>query len=228
MLITEVEFDLPPASSGLDLKQPVHKRAKGLHVSDVLRDIENRVIKPGLRPRDSELSKDELRRMGNYREGGFILELIIETLLAGDVRGASSLLLRKLVSHFFKQRMIARRRVRAQKEITVDLLPGTPDAMDMANWVLEEYKATWRASWRVQDMEQEFWYWFRQIQCYMYMVSRRFKKKCLHARLFVFFINGDYRESGPQIRQFNIECSWHELEENWQMMQRHFHRMRRA
>lgn len=226
MLITEVDFTLPPASSGLDLKKAPAPRGRGLHVSDVIRDISNRVIRPGERRQDTELTDDELRRMGNYREGGFILELIIEALMSGQLREAASLLTRKLVSHFFKYRMIARRHVKQQKEIFLDGLYGTPDAVDVANWVLEEYKCTWKASWRVENMELEFWEWFRQIMAYCYMLSRIRRKPLLRARLFVFFINGDYRQSGPQIRYFEIQFSMQELAENWDMLQRRAAKMK--
>lgn len=225
MLITEVGYTLPPASSGLALKKP-SRRSVGDHVSNTLRDIENKVILPGQRPSDVTLSPFEMQRMGNYREMGFIWELIVEALTTGKIQDSAPPFLHALVEHFFAARMIARRKVKQQGEIFVDDLFGTPDAMDLKNWVLEEYKATWKASWRVLNIEREFWYWFHQIMAYAYMISAVKKRWVLQGRLFVFFVNGDYRESGPQIRQFNMEFSIQELVENWDMIKRHHRRMR--
>lgn len=229
MLITEVDFTLPPASSGLDFRKPA-RRSRGLHVSEIIRSLDNRVLNPGQRRPDLELSDEEMRRMGNYREGGFILELAVDALLSGDLKEGGSLLLRKLVSHFFKHRMIARRKVALQGEIVIEVelpgkrkrtaLYGTPDGLDVPNLVLEEYKCTWRSSNRLANIEIDFVTWFWQIKEYLFMLSLIHGQHILCARLFVFFINGDYRKSGPQIRQFNLSFSWHELQENHDMLMR--------
>lgn len=204
-------------------------------MSNAIRLAENTVLKPGQRRPDTELSEEEMKRMGNYREGGFILELMVEALLSGEGKEAMVHSLRALTEHFFKQRLIARRKVVPQREICLEVqipgkrklvpLYGTPDALDVANWVLEEYKCTWRSSRRVASIEVDFWGWFVQIKEYMFMLSLIHGRHILNTRLFVYFIIGDYRESGPQLRQFNITCSWHELQENHDMLMRYVRKL---
>jgi hypothetical protein len=204
-------------------------------VSNAIRLAENTVLKPGQRRPDTELSEEEMRRMGNYREGGFILELMVEALLSGEGKEAMVHYLRAMTEHFFKKRMIARRKVVPQREICLEIqIPGkrklvplydTPDALDVPNLTLEEYKCTWRSSRRVANMEIDFWGWFVQIKEYMFMLSLIRGKRILNARLYVYFICGDYRESGPQLRQFNISCNWHELQENHDMLMRYVRKL---
>lgn len=187
-LIREIEFDLSRAGGSDAPRHP------GLHVSSIIRHLEV-TADPRLaakRQSDADMSEEDLKRMSNFRELGFMWEQVFEKQFAA--------------------RMIARRNVVAQDPIEKDGIHMTPDAFDIVNWVLEEYKCTWKSSSKVSDLENEFWAWFVQMKAYCYAL------KTFKARLFVFFVNGNYKGSGPQARWFDIEFKPRELETNWQMI----------
>lgn len=194
----ELQFDLGDTGEFLDFDVPwrvePEPRAKGLHVSDIIRHIENTALKPGQRRPDSALTSEEVRRIGPYREMGFIWERLVEMILA--------------------DRMISRRRdhVVRQPALVRDDIHLSPDALELLEWVLEEYKATWRSMRRAQDLENEFWAWMAQMMAYCLELETNV------ANLFVFFVNGDYRNSGPQIRHFRLEWTHKELKDNWAMI----------
>lgn len=178
----------------------VEQRSPGVHVSDVIRDIENVVTKPGKRRPTEELSRDERRRMGAYVHGGFAWEEVIR---------------RAVVSMYLAHEG----RFVAPGELCCDGLVGTPDWYDTEDDCIEEFKATWRSSRR--DIEHEFRSWWYQIMAYCFMADTR------GARLRVFFVNGNYAESGPQIKQWQCVFTGQELEMNWKMLTMHAKGMRR-
>ena len=87
-----------------------------------------------------------------------------------------------------------------------------PDPKGEAHIVVEEYKATWQSS--IRPPADNFKYMV-QIKSYCRAVNTNV------AILHVFYINGNYRGSGPQYRRFRIVFSDWELEENWKMILRH-------
>lgn len=186
MRITEMDttgFNLTPKSS----------RSPGVHVSDVIRDISNTVLKPGQREKYDTLSRDEQKRLGNYASGGWAWEQIIRKgLIDAGV----------LLDQYVKP-----------EEFTLNGIHGTPDWLDTINWVNVEFKATWRSSNR--PLEPDFWEWICQFKAYCKMLA------CTATDLHVFFVNGDYRESGPQYKRYLLEFSKLEIEENWEMIRNH-------
>lgn len=170
------------------------------------------------------------------------------------VRMALGFILETFIEHAFKVWMSAsrRRRVVTQTELSVPT-PGGPIFMtldgidydsDPDGPVVEEYKATWRSmrklgstGWSdMQDLsdqdlatvrdglEAEFWEWLVRIKGYCRAVGTR------KARLVVLFVNGDYSwrpGHGPQIRQFDLEFTEQEIQENWVMGERMAARIRR-
>lgn len=173
------------------------KRSPGVHVSDIIRDLENTVTKPGERKDFKDLSPDEKRRMGNYVAVGWAWEEIFKRqMLAMDAsvwRDAA--------------------RYQHKFELVKDAIIATPDYVDTKEDVLIEFKATWRSSGR--DIQSDFWSWWVQIKAYCHMLGLD------HARLIVFFVCGDYRESGPQIKMWDAKFTSVELEENWIMLHQH-------
>jgi hypothetical protein len=168
-------------------------RASGLHVSDIIRHIENTITKPGKRPRVSDLSHEERRRMGRYTEVGWMWEEVIRSAMKRTYYSGI-------------------KRFEDVGELESDGIYGNPDWFDTEDWCVEEFKATYRSSRR--PIGSDFWSWFVQIKAYCHLTETRF------ARLRVFFVNGDYRESGPQFKLWQLSFEVKELESNWGMLRR--------
>jgi hypothetical protein len=199
-------YKLDPATwtGGAAVASPSEVRSPGLHVGAIIREIENATIKPGERKATHELSKAEHARMGVYVEMGFIWEMMVE--------------------HFFRQRMLSRRLAEAgvvsQQEVDLDGIFLTPDGWCSADDTIEEYKATWRSARRGQPPEalfdaENFWSWGVQNRCYCKAWGTN------KGRFFVFFVNGDYRDSGPMVWQYDVTWTPLELTETWDMILRH-------
>lgn len=194
--VVEVEYDLKEVAGGLALSLPgPAPRSTGLHVSGIIRDIDNRLIHRGERQLDAELSPDELRRMGNYRDMGFMWEQVF--------------------TEVFAQRERLKLDGIHQQEMERDGIYGTPDWIAIDPWRVVDFKCTWRSSRRVPNIQEDFRTWFMQLKAYCYMV------KTAHAELIVFFVNGDYLQSGPQRRRFQITFGMRELVDNWELLKRH-------
>jgi hypothetical protein len=195
-------MDLDHISGGLgDLMMSPARRSYGSHVSDVLRDIDNRLINVGQRPTDHDMSPQEIRRMGPYREAGFIWELVFE--------------------HFWGERMLTRHRGRnviKGAELEKDGIFGSPDGiMECVGEPdrIQEYKWTSRSSKRVANFATDFRNYIMQLKSYCYMAETPY------ADLYLFFAAGDYDSSGPQPRHFSITFSMRELKAHWEMLLRH-------
>ena len=167
------------------------------HVSEIIRDIQNKVTHKGKRKAYDDLTADERRRMGNYTSMGWAFERVIEAAL------------RDVWSVYFR----SRDRYQKPGELVLDGICGTPDWIDLQDWTVGEFKATWRSSRR--SIEVDFWSWLCQIKAYCKLLATK------SARLYVFFVNGDYRESGPQLKAYAIQFTDAEIEENWQMLLQH-------
>lgn len=193
------EIDPKTMASGVgeEFESPA-PRSAGFHISNILRDIENRLLKRGQRKPYDDLTDQEKSRMGKYTEMGFIWEVVVESV--------------------WKRRMLSRRKEAGairQTEIERDGIYMTLDAVIPGKpWIVEEYKATWLSS-RHPIEGPKFWYWREQQKGYCGAVDTN------RSNLFVFHVNGDYRESGPQAKAWEIEWSPRELAENWQMVTRH-------
>jgi hypothetical protein len=178
----------------LDLAETLARRAMPsrsvgrIHVSEVLRWIDNRVIHQGQRKAYTELSQSERRRMGAYTAMGWVWEDLIGTSLAPMFGGD----------------------IIKPGEVELDGIAGNPDGLELTRSAIDETKATWRSSRR--PIETDFWSWMCQIKAYCHMLRLR------EAMLRVFFVNGDYRDSGPQIKAWDIEFTERELEDNWKMI----------
>lgn len=169
-------------------------RSKGLHISELIRSLQNTVTHKGKRKPFDQLTSEEKRRMGGYTSMGWAFERVIEEAL------------KEVWSGYFR----VHDRYEKPGELHLDGLTGTPDWMDMEDWSVIEFKATWRSSRR--KIEEDFVSWLWQIGAYCKMLSTR------TAQLYVFFVNGDYRESGPQLKAFAIHFEKHEIEAYWKML----------
>lgn len=94
--------------------------------------------------------------------------------------------------------------------VLCDGISGSPDGIDFEDGAILEYKCTWRSCNR--DIELSFPHYWYQIKAYCYMVGVNI------GRLYVLFINGDYRGGGPVFKAWEARFTELELRENWEMI----------
>lgn len=224
MRVEEIPFDLDPAEMKSGIETDVwllEPRSPGLHQSDLIRDLENVVIKPGQRLDNADMSEEDRATARRYWELGFAWELILELV--------------------FKRRRVDGldpRKFLRQVEIEHDGVFSTIDAIHIPDWRVLEYKLTFRSAGRTGApvastkprvltgdeaayLVSEFWSWMCQL-----------KGNCLGhgtriASLFVFFVNGAYRPQVPQTRRFDFVFDDQDLLNNWRMLKQHEAVMRR-
>ena len=98
-------------------------------------------------------------------------------------------------------------------ELSLDDITGTPDLWDTVDWATVEIKLTWASSRRAVDIEDPwFWRYWAQLKSYAHMAGQS------TGRLIICFVNGDYKDSGPQALMWEDKWSVQELEENWEMI----------
>lgn len=91
-----------------------------------------------------------------------------------------------------------------------DGIVGSPDGIDCRDDAVLEYKCTWRSSNR--DIELSFPHYWWQVKSYCWMTGLDV------ARLYVLFINGDYRGTGPVFKGWQAHFTERELKDNWRMI----------
>jgi hypothetical protein len=201
--IIETDWELNPAElvSGFESDTYlVEPRSPGCHQSDIIRDIENIVIKPGQRRPDIEVTREELDTLNRYRELGFLWETVLEAAFK-----------RRRVSGLDSAKFLK------QVEVEHDGVFKTVDGIHIPDWRLLEYKLTFRSKNRasLDRFESEFWGWFAQL-----------KGNCLAhqtriASLFVMWVCGDYHPPVPVTRRYNIVFQDQDLIDNWTMLLNH-------
>lgn len=148
-------------------------------------------IEATLAPRE-EMEESQL---SNYRAGGFLWERLFSSAMADSIRGGD---------------------IVRPGEFAVDGIAGSPDNLRIDPWRVIETKCTWRSVQKFDDhMEKFMWTWLVQMKGYCRMVG------ALQAELYCFFINGDYRGSGPLPRGLLLSWSQLEIDENWRMITGH-------
>lgn len=202
MLITEVSSEeimailsKPPDPVGITGQ--TYERSPGVHISDIIRDLENTVTKPGKRPKMSELLPEEKKRMGHYTSMGWVWEEMVRRAMMETVYGGKDRYIRL-------------------GEIEKDDIYASPDCFDMEDFCVEEFKATWRSMRR--PLATDFWSWMVQVKSYCHMTDTQW------ARFRVFWVCGDYRNSGPTMKTYQIRFEVEELERNWAMLKTHAER----
>lgn len=202
-ILSAERFDLGDLAA--DLRPIAEGRTVGLHGSDIIRDIDNRILHPGQRLPYDQLTEFEIKRMGWYTEMGFIWEDII--------------------THHFRNRMLHRGEgfnwVTQQEYLHRDIL-WTPDGLDIYENEGIECKATWVASWKFENIDKYFWSWKTQMCAYADVMGVE------KYRLFVFWVNGDYKSSGPYVMDYRLRFSPQEKMDTMEMLVRHGQTMRAA
>lgn len=98
-------------------------------------------------------------------------------------------------------------------EVELDGIVGSPDGYDQSTGVLDEYKATWKSAHNAHP--EQVWKWLVQVKGYCKMLGTT------TVRFHVFYINGDYRGSGPIYRSYLFLFTQLEIDENWSMLVNH-------
>ena len=95
-------------------------------------------------------------------------------------------------------------------EIIVDGVIGSPDGVVINDKVvLNEYKCTWKST---RHSLEDNWRYMTQVKAYCYMI------KTVHAEMYLFYVNGDYKQSGPKFKHFELKFTEKELDDNWKML----------
>lgn len=106
------------------------------------------------------------------------------------------------------------------QEFWLDGISGSPDLISLSEWRLGETKYTWKSSRGLTELINSgtgpFWVWLVQMKSYCHMINTN------KARLFAFFVNGNYRDGyKPEWRTLDFEFTSMELRENWDMIKAH-------
>lgn len=136
----------------------------------------------------------EKGKLSTYAAGGFLWEYVIESAMARSLESKDCF---------------------RPGEIERDGVKMSPDLYDPGRLEVVELKCTWRSSNKWPAFEKHFWSWLCQMKAYAHALEVN------RARLVVFFVNGNYKDSGPQVKQARFEFTDGELQENWRMLVAH-------
>ncbi len=187
---------ITPFEHGLNLAQPSegYVRTPGLHMSDIYGSL-YKSIDPkryDKKGKDGKAQPFDLTKM----ELGTSFEELLEPVIAARILGQ-----------------------RPGEFVTIEP-PGiiySPDYLffDLADdTVLGEFKLTWYSS-RNAPYDPKFDKWFTQMKSYLYHLEME------RARLFVLFVNGNYKPPSPELLAWDIRFTQRELKDNWNTMERH-------
>lgn len=190
-------------------------RTPGIHVSDVLRDM---LVEIGRYERDATFN--DVR--GDL---GFAWEDVLGQQLAArmqpDAQAESCLPMVELERDGIYGSpdglLIAHLRREAW---SVDPSVDGREIIGMGELFVEETKATWMSSTHALD-SPKLLPWVLQGKTYCCLVG------CHALRIRAFFVNGDYRQSGPQVREWWVRFSQRELDEWWAGFTRRADKLRR-
>jgi len=110
-------------------------------------------------------------------------------------------------------------------ELTRGRIIGSPDGLqfDRDGGIVHEIKLTWKSS--RSDREEPThrlsteWMWLSQIKAYCAMASHAIQQPVTRGRLHVFWVCGNYKGSGPQAKQYDLNFTSDEVEANWKVME---------
>ena len=181
------------AAFGTDLQgDPLHDRPKGVHLSTIIHYLYEKIEKPKAKDGQDDLTAKNLK-MGF----GIAWENVLSWAIG---------------------RVYPTHQIVYPGYHTADGIIMNPDRFDYEKDRLEEWKCTWYSMRRASDpgkFRDFFWWWIMQAQAY----CRVLKTKQVLFR--VMFINADYAPPRPQPKQWLLEFSQRELDDNWMKVQRY-------
>jgi hypothetical protein len=169
-----------------------------------------------------EVSVADLQPAGSPRSPGLHVSQVLKSILVkleperfgGEMDWTKIELgfaVEALIEHAFRDRQ---QDILRLGELWKDEIAGTPDGMSFhdGTLIIHEIKCTWMSSTDCPD-HKKFAHWIWQIKSYCHMAET------CHARLHVFFVNGNYKDSrSPEYKEWDLLFSPSELEENWMMV----------
>lgn len=116
-------------------------------------------------------------------------------------------------------------------EIDKDGIIGSPDAIDLYEWTLHEYKVAWGSSglatppdlvnpYKTDSMRQKFRSYILQCQAYCHMLG------LVSAEITVLHVNGPWRPPLPTALRHRLLFSPGELEATWMLFRMHAEALR--
>ena len=214
MLVREVRCDF-------SLDHRASPRTPGQHVSEVIRDI---ALKMGVLKQDD---KEELDwTLARYR------------LACGDPAGVSTLFptaISRVALGLAWEQWVGEQweqiNFHSIGELEKDGLIGTPDGLEFwlpfppgearGHGAIHEIKLTWKSSRSDREKPQERlaqeFLWLAQTKAYCEMASQP-GFPVLQAMLHVYWVNGNYRGSGPEPRSYELRFTEEELRKNWYLI----------
>lgn len=99
-------------------------------------------------------------------------------------------------------------------EMSCDGIFGTPDLLDVDEFVVHELKLTWM-KWNGDIHSKKYWKYWVQLKSYCWMMET------LRGDLQVGFVNGDYSDMSPEFFHWRGTFTKQELQNNWLMLVNH-------
>lgn len=123
--------------------------------------------------------------------------------------GETGFMWEDLLSNVLKDRLPCR-----LGEVELDGILCSPDGIELedGNPVLSEYKVVWSSSNR---NPADNWKWMAQVKGYCKVLE------LVKVKMYILYLNGDWKGGGPQYKGFMIEFSQLEIDENWDMLTNH-------
>jgi len=172
-----------------DFSDAAGQRSAGLHLSTIIDELN--LARGGTKYPETDMATKQA-----YFATGFVWEQILKMIFRDTaVKAKEGILVRP-------------------GEFRLKGIAMSPDAIDLSDYALEEYKATYLSSDRPID-DPCFWPWFVQMKCYARAIGTR------TARLRVWFVVGNWKGSGPQVKAWTIHFTDRDVEEAFQMCLNH-------
>lgn len=219
----EVEADYTSTYFSLDY---LASRSKGVHLMDIVTDLEARVgAGAGRRKKNADFadSLDQFAILGFVWEHEITNALeALQTVNTDDGNGASNVvsMWEWILSRRFTEIDVSRRtELYKPAEQECDGIFLTPDGANRRLRRGEEFKCTWGTSALTPDQFAiKHWRWLVQGACYC-------RSLCFNEMVYrVYHVNGGYekgRMGAPKMTGWRVEFSDEELEAIWQMVLNH-------
>ncbi len=165
-----------------------------------------------------EMKRAEIPRIHTPRSPGLHLSDIIHDIAntsgISNYKRDTGVTLRMEMGFLWEEvlTLALKERIPCRMEIKQDGIYMSPDGIDVPSWELHEYKATWSSS---NKSPLDNWRWMTQVKSYCYGTGTEI------CNLHVFYVNGDYKGTGPEYLTYRIRFTPMELQENWGMVLSH-------